>query len=144
MVFRRHRQHLHVAVGEFDQPVAVVREPEVVLLTEVALIRQEFEEDFAVFAGGGHHRRCSSRTCQLARRQYSGAYDRPALSSDKFPIVVCRSSLPGSSSGSPPAASSSAPWPTGRVLTPWRSWRFSGSVRPHSPLDAVTRLGVAG
>ena len=55
------RQHFDVAIGELDQAIAVVGEPEVVLLAEVALLGQEFEEDFAVFAGGGHHRWNSSR-----------------------------------------------------------------------------------
>jgi len=42
----RHRQHLEVSIGVFDQPAGMVRQPEVLLFAPFSLLRKHVEDNF--------------------------------------------------------------------------------------------------
>ena len=56
-----HRQHLNIAVGELQEAVGVIRQPEILLLTPLALLWQEIKyEVIELFL-----RRADSRVVRL-------------------------------------------------------------------------------
>src|SRR5438128_8359312 len=67
MSIGRHREGLQIAIGELDQPVRMIREPQIALFTPVALIRKNISQHLLEL-GARYRFACGFHGLKPARR----------------------------------------------------------------------------